>query len=232
MLSILVVDDNKQITRVLETYAKNEGMKVSIAYDGQSAWELFQTNDFDIALLDVMMPNIDGITLLKMIRKSSNMPVIMITAKGEDYDKIHGLDIGADDYIVKPFSPKEVMARIRSLLRRMNFDKEEDNQDKIIKGDLIVDHSSYKSWVKDIDLKLARKEFELLWMLVNSEGQVFTRDQIIENIWSLGYDGNTRTVDTHVKKLRRKFEETGFNDYCITTIKGLGYKFERGYNEK
>lgn len=225
IISILIADDNQQITSILEEYAKKEGYMPTIAYDGSVALEHFYNQNPDIILLDVMMPLIDGFKVCRQIRKTSNVPIIMITARGEDYEKIMGLDIGADDYIVKPFSPAEVMARIRAILRRIGLD---DNKSKneFNFDNLFINLDDYTVTIDDNKLSLTKKEFEILWTLANNKNKVFSRDNLLNSLWGYDYFGDNRTVDSHIKRLRAKLDEFEHDNWEIKTIWGVGYKFE------
>ncbi|WAW15543.1 response regulator transcription factor [Peptostreptococcus equinus] len=223
MIKALIVDDNKQITEVLKSFALKEGIQVDLAYDGEEAWNKFQDNKYDILLLDIMMPKMDGYELLKKIRKISMVPVILITAKGEDYERIMGLDYGADDYIVKPFSVAEVMARIRAILRRIDIDT---NSIKVVKVDnLYLNLDEYSCKLDNKEIQLTKREFEILWMLAENKDKVFIRDNILDSLWGMEYFGDTRTVDTHIKRLRAKLNSEK-NKWRISTVRGVGYKFE------
>lgn len=223
MAKILIADDNRQIISILEEYAKKEGYEPIAARDGQEAIELFRTRQPDIILLDVMMPMIDGFEVCREIRKTSNVPIIMITARGEDFEKIMGLDIGADDYIVKPFSPGEVMARVRAILRRL----EGDQKQQIFKlNNLKVNLDSYTATIDDQDLSLTKKELELLWTLATNINKVFSRNNLLDSIWGYDYFGDSRTVDSHIKRLRTKLDKYEHEKWQIKTIWGVGYKFE------
>lgn len=223
LIKLLIVDDNKQITETLKTYANNEGMEVSVAYDGEKALELFKNNKYDIILLDVMMPKMNGYELCKTIRKTSMVPIIMITAKGEDYERIMGLDYGADDYIVKPFSLGEVMARMRAILRRI--ESKEANLENIIKiENLELNKETYEVKIDDKNLMLTKKEFEILWTLSLNKGRVYTRENLLDILWGYDYYGDSRTVDTHIKRLRAKFPKN--QKWNLSTVRGIGYKFE------
>lgn len=225
MHEILIADDNKQITSILEEYAKKEGFIPHIAYDGREAITLFLKTKPAIVLLDVMMPVMDGFEVCREIRKTSNVPVIMITARGEDFEKIMGLDIGADDYIVKPFSPGEVMARIRAILRRI--DRKDDQKQQIFAyQNLSVNLDDYLAMIDDNVVSLTKKEFELLWTLSTNRNKVFSRDNLLNSIWGYEYFGDNRTVDSHIKRLRAKLDEYPHENWKITTIWGVGYKFE------
>ena len=224
MALMLIADDNRQITSILEGYAKKEGYEVKIAYDGRQALELFKKDNPDIVLLDVMMPIIDGFEVCREIRKTSNVPVIMITARGEDFERIMGLDIGADDYIVKPFSPAEVMARVRAVMRRLV-------SDNIISRSLTYDNlkinmEDYIVTIDNNNVNLTKKEIELLWTLASNKNKVFTRDNLLNSLWGYDYYGDSRTVDSHIKRLRSKIDNFEHKNWEIKTIWGVGYKFE------
>ncbi len=235
MSKILIADDNEDITRVLAAYCKKEGYVPVVAADGQEAVELFEKEQPICVLLDVMMPKIDGYEVCRKIRAVSNVPVILVTARGEDFERIMGLDIGADDYIVKPFSPSEVMARVRAVLRRFenNSSSENDNagNEKIIKIDnLEVNLDEYSLSIGGESIRLTKKEIETMWTLAGSPNRVFTRDVLLDTLWGYDYYGDGRTVDSHIKRLRAKIDKVDHPNWCIKTIWGVGYKFE--YNEK
>lgn len=225
MSTILIADDNLQITSILEEYAKKEGFTPKIALDGNEAIELFQKFQPDIVLLDVMMPKKDGFEVCREIRKTSNVPVIMVTARGEDFEKIMGLDIGADDYIVKPFSPGEVMARVRAIMRRIS--RTDDSKRQICSFDnLSINLDDYSVTVSGENVSLTKKEVELLWTLATNKNKVFSRDNLLSSLWGYDYFGDSRTVDSHIKRLRAKLDEFDHNNWEIKTIWGVGYKFE------
>lgn len=222
---MLIADDNKQITSILEEYSKKEGFTPMIASNGKEALDLFLKYDPDVVLLDVMMPLMDGFEVCREIRKISNKPVIMITARGEDFEKIMGLDIGADDYIVKPFSPGEVMARVRAVLRRLT--KSEGQKQQILKYDtLTVNLDDYIVAIGNHEISLTKKEIEILWTLVLNKNKVFSRDNLLNSLWGYDYFGDSRTVDSHIKRLRAKLDEYDHESWEIKTIWGVGYKFE------
>lgn len=221
MIKILIADDNKEITNIIKLFAEREGMEVDIAFDGKEALEKYRNNDYSILLLDIMMPYIDGYEVLKTIRKESMVPIILITAKGEDYERIMGLDYGADDYIVKPFSVAEVMARVRAILRRV---EDKDGGKTISYGNLFLDLDKYEATLDNEQVKLTKKEFEILWTLASYRDKAFTRDNLLDTIWGYDYYGDSRTVDTHIKRLRSKMEHA--KCWTIETIRGVGYKFE------
>ncbi len=224
MRKLLIVDDNKQITSILEEYAKKEGYKTVIAYDGIEAMEKFQSENPDIILLDVMMPKKDGFSVCREIRQNSNVPIIMVTARGEDYERIMGLEIGADDYIVKPFSPGEVMARIKAIMRRITRD--ESQAQKFILDNLAISLDDYSVTIDGNLIPLTKKEIEILWMLANTKNKVFSRDNLLNSLWGYDYIGDNRTVDSHIKRLRAKLDAYEHPAWEIKTIWGVGYKFE------
>ncbi len=230
MLKVLIVDDNKQITSILEEYAKKEGYETIITLDGEEAIELFKKEDPDIILLDVMMPKKDGFTVCREIREISNVPIIMITAKGEDYERIMGLEMGADDYILKPFSPNEVMARIKAIMRRIIIEEKESNI--FTYDNLTISLDNYSASIDGKDLSLTKKELEILWTLATNKNKVFSRDNLLESIWGIEYYGYDRSVDRHMKRLRAKIDKYTHKLWDIKTIWGVGYKFEVEDEEK
>ena len=217
MKKILIADDNINIANILSEYSKKEGFGVSLAHDGEVAIEKALNEDFDIILLDVMMPIHDGFYVCKTIRSIKNTPIIMITAKGEDYEKILGLDNGADDYIVKPFSPSEVMARVRAILRRIESPK------VLSLGSLYIDIENYIVKLHGNIIELTKKEAQILYTLAANKEKTFTRDNLLNSVWGIDYFGDERTVDSHIKRLRIKLGDAGDK---IKTIWGVGYKFE------
>lgn len=224
MKKILIVDDNKQITSILADYAKDNGYRPIIAFDGADAMEKFENEDPDILLLDVMMPIKDGFQVCRDIRKVSNVPIIMITARGEDFEKIMGLEMGADDYIVKPFSPGEVMARVNAIMRRIT--KEEKEEEIFTFSNLKINIKDYTVSIDGRSISLTKKEFEILWTLANNKNMVFSRDKLLDSVWGYDYFGDNRTVDSHIKRLRAKLDEYSHPQWEIKTIWGVGYKFE------
>ena len=229
MPKMLIADDNRQITSILEEYAKKEGYDVKIAYNGRQALDTFDKHKPDIVLLDVMMPIIDGFEVCRRIRKVSNVPLIMITARGEDFERIMGLDIGADDYIVKPFSPAEVMARVRAVMRRIGT---ENISSKLFVYDNIkINMEDYIVTIDENNVSLTKKEIEILWTLAANKNKVFTRENLLNSLWGYDYYGDSRTVDSHIKRLRSKIDNFEHKNWEIKTIWGVGYKFEV-YDEK
>lgn len=226
MARILIADDNKQISSILSEYAKKEGYEVITAFDGEEAIQLFEQGGIDLILLDVMMPKKDGFEVCREIRRVSTVPIIMVTARGEDFERIMGLDIGADDYIVKPFSPGEVMARIRAIMRRLSPAQPSGGKDQAVIGSLFIDMDSYLASIQGEEIALTKKEMELLWTLAKSPGRVYSRDALLDLIWGYDYYGDNRTVDSHIKRLRAKLDAMPHPDWEIATIWGVGYKFE------
>ncbi len=231
MLKILIADDNKQITSILEEYAKKEGYIPKVALNGLEAIEMFKKHQPDIILLDVMMPAMDGFEVCREIRKTSNVPIIMITARGEDFEKIMGLDIGADDYIVKPFSPGEVMARVRAIMRRI-INSDSKKQQVFSYASLFINLDDFIVTVDNKSIALTKKETELLWTLATNKNKVFSRDNLLNSLWGYDYYGDSRTVDSHIKRLRSKLDEYDHKEWDIKTIWGVGYKFEVNRDEK
>lgn len=224
---VLIADDNKDIIDILTVYVKKEGYEPLVAKDGIEAERMFEEYAPVAILLDVMMPFKDGYEVCRDIRKKSSVPIILITARGEDFNKIMGLDIGADDYIVKPFSPSEVMARLRAVLRRLK--RNEDNQeiDNVIKiNNMVVNLEEYSFSIGGKRIPLTKKEIETMWTLATNPNKVFTRDNLLDSLWGYDYYGDSRTVDSHIKRLRAKLDTQEHPDWSIKTIWGVGYKFE------
>lgn len=226
MATLLIADDNKQILSVLECYALNAGYDVILAEDGQQALELYEKNHISLVLLDVMMPLVDGFEVCRRIRKESTVPIILITARGEDFERIMGLDIGADDYIVKPFSPGEVMARIRAVLRRMTNYNDLATRQVLSIDNLKIDLSSYAVTVGKEPVKLAKKAVEILWTLASRPQRTFTREALLNALWGEEYHGDIRAVDSQVKRMRIALSQQPHENWDIKTIWGVGYQFE------
>ena len=225
MYKVLIADDNKQIVSILSEYCKKNNFTVSTVFDGETALKEIEENEFDIILLDVMMPKKDGFGVCRQVRTFSNVPIIMITARGEDYEKIMGLEIGADDYIVKPFSPGEIIARINAILRRIT--PKNDESTKIFSFDnLEIDLNNFTVKINDEIISLTKKEIEILWTLATNQNKVFTRENLLDLIWGFDYFGESRTVDTHIKRLRAKLDNYKHEKWNIKTIWGVGYKFD------
>ena len=221
---ILVVDDDQNICELLRLYIEKEGFEVRIANDGRRAIEIFEEQNPDLIMLDIMLPELDGWQVCREIRKKSQCPIIMLTAKGEVFDKVLGLELGADDYVVKPFETKEVVARIKAVLRRYGSNTEE--QVKEVRFDkLSINLTNYELKVNGVAIDTPPKEMELIYHLASNPNRVFTRDQLLDEVWGFDYYGDSRTVDVHVKRLREKLE--GISDkWALKTVWGVGYKFE------
>ncbi len=222
---ILVVDDDKNICELLRLYLEKEGYSVTLAYDGEEALGKFNTLSPDMVLLDIMLPGLDGWQVCREIRKKSNVPIIMTTAKGETFDKVLGLELGADDYIVKPFDTKEVIARIKAVLRRIGKGSNESAVKEVVYDKLCVNMTRYELKVDGKTIDTPPKELELLFHLASNPNRVYTRDQLLDEVWGFEYYGDSRTIDVHIKRLREKLE--GVSDkWALKTVWGVGYKFE------
>lgn len=220
--TILVIEDDSNIRELLRLYLEQEGYAIETAQDGMEGLRAFKRIHPDLVLLDLMMPVMDGTQVMKELRAISKVPVIMLTAKGETFDKVAGLELGADDYVTKPFEMRELIARVRAVLRR--YDKDETSQ-KLEFDNLVIDKESYNIIVKGEKMEIPPKEIELLYFLASSPNRVFTRAQLLDDVWGFDYFGDTRTVDVHVKRLREKLQ--GVSDkWEIKTVWGVGYKFE------
>ena len=220
MQRILIVEDDMDIQELLQEFLQESGYKADIAGDGVAAVDMFANNLYDLILLDILLPKIDGFTVCELIRKQSQVPIIMLTAKGEESDELQGFSIGADEYISKPFSPKILVARVEALLRRTNSL----NQDQVLDiGGIEINKAAHIVTIGEQNIELSYKEFELLVYFVENAGIALSREKILNNVWNYDYFGDARTIDTHVKKLRSKLGEKGT---YIKTIWGMGYKFE------
>ena len=222
-MKILVVDDEQLLVKGMKFNLENEGYTVETAYDGATAIDMAKTGDFDLIILDLMMPQVDGLTACMRIREFSNVPIIMLTAKGEVNDRIHGLEMGADDYVVKPFEMKELLARINAVLRRSEIP--EDTHKRLTFDKLVIDLDSYELIVDGKKIDTPPKELELLYHLAATPNRVYTRNQLLDEVWGFDYCGDSRTVDVHVKRLREKVENVS-DQWALKTVWGVGYKFE------
>lgn len=221
----MVVDDDKNICELLRLYLEKEGYTVALAYDGQEAVDKFPAENPDLMILDVMMPKLDGWQVCREIRKTSNCPIIMLTAKGETFDKVLGLELGADDYVVKPFDTKEIVARVKAVLRRSTSAQDKNDIKEVRYDKLVVNMTRYELKVDGKQVDTPPKELELLYHLASNPNRVYTRDQLLDEVWGFEYYGDSRTVDVHVKRLREKLE--GVSDqWALKTVWGVGYKFE------
>ncbi|MEZ0535887.1 response regulator [Caldicellulosiruptoraceae bacterium PP1] len=223
MAKILVIDDDPKISSLIELYLSKEGYEIIIANDGNEGVNLFKIEAPNLVILDLMLPKKDGYEVCKDIRKISNIPIIMLTAKGETFDKVLGLELGADDYIVKPFEPKELIARVKAVLRRTQHEKEDEKI--VVHPNLMIDLNTYIVKVNNNEIEMPPKEIELLYFLASHPNKVFTREQLLNQIWGYDYLGDTRTVDVHIKRIREKIENEK-NGWQIKTVWGVGYKFE------
>ena len=221
--TILIVDDDVNICEIISLYAKKEGYSVVCANSGIEGVETFNKSSANVVVLDIMLPGMDGWEVLREIRKKSTVPVIMLSAKGEVFDKVLGLELGADDYMVKPFDSKELMARIKAVLRR--FDNKNTDSEEVVFPGLSVNKSDYVVKINGEEIDMPPKELELLFFLASNPNKVFTREQLLEKVWDFEYFGDSRTVDVHVKRLREKLELENVN-WQLKTVWGVGYKFE------
>lgn len=223
---ILVVDDEKLIVKGIRFSLEQDGMEVDCAYDGEEAFNMVKEQKYDLILLDVMLPKYTGFEVCQMIREFSDVPVIMLTAKGDDMDKILGLEYGADDYITKPFNILEVKARIKAILRRIGKQKtEKDNENVISKNDMKIDRQSRRVYVKEKEINLTAKEFDLLELLAMNPDKVYSREELLNIVWGYEYPGDARTVDVHVRRLREKIEPNPSDPMYVYTKWGVGYYF-------
>ena len=222
---ILIADDDKNICELLKIYFEKEGYAVVLAGNGEEALLKFDEEDPDIILLDVMMPKLDGWQVCRELRKKSECPIIMITAKGETFDKVLGLELGADDYVVKPFEPKEIVARVKAVLRRTGKANSENDKKEVNYDKLTVNMTKYELKVDGKIVDTPPKELELLFHLASNPNRVYTRDQLLDEVWGFEYYGDSRTVDVHVKRLREKLEGVS-EKWSLKTVWGVGYKFE------
>ena len=225
---VLVVDDEKLIVKGIRFSLLQDGLEVDCAYDGEEALELAKNNEYDLVLLDVMLPKLDGFEVCQQIREFSDMPIVMLTAKGDDMDKILGLEYGADDYITKPFNILEVKARIKAIMRRASKKEEKkiDEGNVIIKHDMKIDRESRRVFIEDKEINLTAKEFDLLEILATNPDKVYSREQLLNLVWKYEYAGDARTVDVHIRRLREKIEKLPSNPKYVFTKWGVGYYFK------
>lgn len=225
--TILMVDDEQRMRILIEAYLKKEGLNVILAGDGRGALRQFKENHVDLVVLDIMMPIMDGWTVCKKLRKISNVPIIMLTARAEDEDQLLGFQLGTDSYVTKPISPKILVAKIKALLKR-TYDDENDSIKENIYDGIFINEEGHEVKIDGEIVYLSPKEFELLCYLIKNKNIVLSREKILDSIWGMDYYGDLRTVDTHVKRLREKL---GIKSYLIATVRGIGYKFEVKNNE-
>jgi len=230
-MNILIVDDDRNICEILRLYLQKEGYTPIVAYNGQEALEKFRIVQPSLIVLDLMLPIMDGIEVCKEVRKFSKVPIIMLTAKGETFDKVLGLELGADDYVVKPFEPKELVARVKAVLRRFSNNEKDISQSinsEINIDGLFVSHLNYEVHLDGKKVDMPPKEFELLFFLASNKNKVFTRDQLLDEVWGYEFFGDSRTVDVHIKRVREKIEvenQEEVKSWSIKTVWGVGYKF-------
>lgn len=220
---VLVVDDDMNICELIRLYFEKDGYEVLTVYNGRKAIEVFSEFAPSMVILDIMLPGADGWQVCREIRKVSNIPIIMLTAKGETFDKVLGLELGADDYMVKPFDPKELVARVKAVLRR--YERKDFDTQEIVYPNLVVNRTNYAVKISGKDLELPPKELELLFFLASNPNKVFTREQLLEHVWGFDFYGDSRTVDVHIKRLREKVDLPG-QTWQLKTVWGVGYKFE------
>ena len=225
MANILIAEDNNDVADILSEYVKREGFSPLVATDGQEALAIFYNNRLDAIILDITMPKIDGFSVCEQIRKTSQIPIIIITARNEEYERIKGLNMGADDYIIKPFSMAEAMARLHAVLRRAQTDKDTSLNEQFTYDNLSISLNNYAVSIDDQTIELSKKEVELLWLLATHLNRVFTRDNLIENIWGYSFKGYDRNIDTRIKRLRDKIDRVKHPNWQIKTIWGVGYQF-------
>lgn len=225
---VLVVDDEKLIVKGIRFSLEQDGMEVDCAYDGEEAVEMAQNNTYDIILLDVMLPKLDGFAVCQQIREFSSVPIVMLTAKGDDMDKILGLEYGADDYITKPFNILEVKARIKAILRRASGKKKEEKKDEsvIAIGEMRLDTENRRVYISDREINLTAKEFDVLELLIKNPNKVYARDALLKLVWGSDYPGDLRTVDVHIRRLREKIEINPSEPKYVHTKWGVGYYFK------
>jgi len=224
---ILVVDDEKAIVDILKFNLEREGYEVMTAHDGEAGYQTFVTANPDLMLLDIMMPKMDGFSVCKKVRETSNIPIIMLTARAEEVDKVLGLEFGADDYMTKPFGVRELIARVKANLRRQAMDKPDNDQSQLLKfGNFIIDINKYEVAKDGVTIDLTIREYELLKFLASQKHQIFSREQLLEQVWGYEYYGDVRTVDVTVRRLREKVEDTPSKPSMILTKRGIGYYFK------
>ena len=228
MNTVLVVDDDKEIVDAIEIYLKNEGIGVIKAYDGIQAIQALMENEIHLILMDIMMPKMDGLRTTMRIREEKNIPIILISAKSEDTDKVLGLNMGADDYVTKPFNILEIKARIKAIIRRTKGRKQEQPAERtIVSGDMRIDLDSRRVFIGEREVNLTAKEFDLLELLITNPNKVFNRENLLNLVWGYDYPGDVRTVDVHVRRLREKIEASPSEPKYIHTKWGVGYFFQK-----
>jgi DNA-binding response OmpR family regulator len=227
MTRILIVEDDHQIAELIELYMKNDGYEIEKAGDGRAALERLEGTTFDLVILDIMMPKMDGLEFCKEVRKNNQVPILMVSAKVEDMDKIIGLMTGADDYMSKPFNPLELSARVKALLRRANYQPSDKDTDELHVGSLTIDKNSHLVTAGDQVMKLTAREFEILYLLAKHRGRVFASEEIFERVWNEPGEGSNKTVMVHISNLRDKIEAAAPGETIIQTVWGVGYKIAK-----
>lgn len=223
--TILIADDDANICELVRLYLEKEGFETVVCFNGEKALEIYRSGGIDLAVLDIMMPKADGVTVCREIRKDSKMPIIMLTAKGETFDKVLCFELGADDYVVKPFEGKELVARVKAVLRRSAMTEKEDEEKVVSYENITINLTNYELILGGESIDIPPKELELLYYLASHPNRVFTREQLLEDVWGFDYFGDSRTVDVHVKRLREKIE--GYDEkWQLKTVWSVGYKFE------
>lgn len=223
--TILIADDDANICELVRLYLEKEGFETVVCFNGEKALEIYRSGGIDLAVLDIMMPKTDGVTVCREIRKDSKMPIIMLTAKGETFDKVLCFELGADDYVVKPFEGKELVARVKAVLRRSAMTEKEDEEKVVSYENITINLTNYELILGGESIDIPPKELELLYYLASHPNRVFTREQLLEDVWGFDYFGDSRTVDVHVKRLREKIE--GYDEkWQLKTVWSVGYKFE------
>lgn len=222
---VLVADDDRSVHETLGAYFRREEYQMLSAFDGEEALEMMRKSRPDIIILDIMMPKKDGLMVCREIRRESNVPIIMLSAKADEFDRLLGLELGADDYIAKPYSPREVVARIKAVLRRLHESREQDQATHLVVDNLDIDMNAYIVKLNDQQIPCTPKEIEILWTLAGNPGMVFSREHLLQSIWGYDYLGDTRAVDSHIKRIRAKLCKSG-NGWDIRTVWGVGYRFE------
>ncbi|EET60219.1 response regulator receiver domain protein [Marvinbryantia formatexigens DSM 14469] len=224
---VLVVDDEKLIVKGIRFSLEQDGMEVDCAYDGEEALQMAKNKEYDMVLLDLMLPKVDGLSVCQQIREFSNVPIVMLTAKGDDMDKIMGLEYGADDYITKPFNILEVKARIKAIMRRTGKPAAAESRSRVVEaGDLVLDCESRRVTIAGKEINLTAKEFDVLELLVFNPGKVYSRENLLDTVWGYEYPGDVRTVDVHIRRLREKIEENPSEPKYVHTKWGVGYYFQ------
>lgn len=231
MNRILVVDDEERIRRLLRMYLEKEGYEIEEAEDGETALRKALADDYGLIMLDLMLPGIDGIEVCNRLRQSKSTPVLMLTAKGEEVNRVQGFEVGADDYVVKPFSPREVIYRVKAIMRRSSatayLSQETNSSNNIVFPNLVIEHDAHRVTASGYEISLTPKEYELLHFLATSPDKVFSREELLKDVWNYEFFGDLRTVDTHVKRLREKLNKVSPDSAAmITTVWGVGYKLE------